>query len=39
MSFTFPILGIVPPGDYTLAVSATGAAGTSSPQATITIVE
>ena len=39
VSFTFPIVGIVPPGDYTLAVSATGAAGTSSAQATITIVE
>ena len=39
VSFTFPIVGIVPPGDCTLAVSATGAAGTSSAQATITIVE
>ena len=39
VSLTVPILGIAPPGDYTLAVSATGAAGTSSAQATITIVE
>jgi hypothetical protein len=37
VSLTFPILRFVPPGPYTLAVSATGSGGTSSDEATITI--
>jgi uncharacterized protein YfaS (alpha-2-macroglobulin family) len=39
VSLTFPILRIVPPGEYTLGVSATGSGGTSSADASITIVE
>jgi uncharacterized protein (DUF58 family) len=39
VSLPIPILRIVPPGDYTLGVSARGAGGTSSAEATITIVE
>jgi hypothetical protein len=38
VSLTFPILRFVPPGDYTLGVSAAGTGGTSTADATITVV-
>jgi hypothetical protein len=39
VSLTLPILRFVPPGEYTLGVSASNANGTSSADASITIVE